>query len=302
MSLWISVTLAAAFFQTLRFMLQKILATAALSAAGATLARFFYSAPIVLVLVVAYFAISGREVPELTPSFWAYGALGGTSQILGTVLVVMLFKSRNFAVGITLKKTEVIQNVLFGLVILGEGVSWLGFLFICIGLVGVLLLSDTPGGVGPIRKRVWNRTAFLGLASGAMFGISGVAYRGASLELALDEPMLRAGITLAAVTSMQLVAMLIWLRLRNPGEIGRVWGARRTAAWVGLTSMAGSFCWFTAFTLQTAAYVNAIGQVELIFSMIASVMFFREKVTGREFLGVAVLGLSVIGLVLVIPA
>jgi drug/metabolite transporter (DMT)-like permease len=301
MSLWIPVTLAAAFFQTLRFMLQKVLASASLSAAGATLARFFYSAPIVVVLVALYFLLTGRDFPELSQAFWAYGALGGASQILGTVLVVMLFKSRNFTVGITLKKTEVIQNVLFGLIILGEGVTLAGFLFICIGLVGVLLLSDPPGGEGPILKRVWNRTAALGLASGAMFGISGVAYRGASLELALDEPMLRAGITLAAVTSMQLVAMLIWLRLRDPGEIGRVWAARRTAAWVGLTSMAGSFCWFTAFTLQTAAYVNAIGQVELIFSMIASVLFFREKISGREFLGVCVLGLSVIGLVLVIP-
>jgi len=49
MSLWIAVTLAAAIFQTLRFMLQKTLSTTRLSAAGATFARFAYSAPIIAV-------------------------------------------------------------------------------------------------------------------------------------------------------------------------------------------------------------------------------------------------------------
>ena len=43
--------------------------------------------------------------------------------------------------------------------------------------------------------------------------------------------------------------------------------------------MAGTMGWFTAFTLQKAAYVYALGQVELILSLAASVLFFRESVT-----------------------
>lgn len=31
--------------------------------------------------------------------------------------------------------------------------------------------------------------------------------------------------------------MLVWLKWREPGEIARVWAARRGAIWVGLTSM-----------------------------------------------------------------
>jgi drug/metabolite transporter (DMT)-like permease len=79
-----------------------------------------------------------------------------------------------------------------------------------------------------------------------------------------------------------------------------VWGARRTAAWIGLTSMAGSFCWFTAFTLQTVAYVNALGQIELIFSLLATVFFFKEPITRRELCGLGVLSASILGLILVI--
>ena len=300
MSLWIPVTLAAAFFQTLRFMLQKHLSRVDLSPAGATFARFFYSAPLVAVLLALYLNASGQALPTLGLAFWIYGAAGGAAQILATICVVMLFKQRNFAVGITFKKTEVIQTVLVGWVILGEGVSIWGFAAILIGLIGVLLLSDPPGGDGVWLRRIANRAAGIGLVSGVFFAISGVCYRGASLEIASADPLLRAGVTLSAVTAMQMVAMAIWLHLREAGEITAVWRVRKVAGWIGLTSMAGSMCWFTAFTLQTAAYVNALGQVELIFSLLASTLFFRESISGREVFGIAILAISILMLILVI--
>jgi len=306
MSLWIIATLAAAAFQTTRFMLQKVLSKSTLSPTGATFARFFYSAPLVVTLLFLWLWSTGQSLPELSIMFWAYGALGGFTQILATVFVVALFKERNFAVGITFKKTEAIQTVLVGLVILGEGVSVWGFVAILLGLYGVLLLSDPPresgppGGPGPLWQRFANRAAGLGLASGVLFAVSGVTYRAASLELDVDQPLLRAGITLAAVTSMQLLAMTLWLWQREPGEMARVWAARRTAGFVGLTSMAGSFCWFTAFTVQNAAYVKALGQIELIFSLMASTLVFKERITRREVLGIAVLGGSILTLILVI--
>jgi len=64
--------------------------------------------------------------------------------------------------------------------------------------------------------------------------------------------------------------------------------------------MGGSFCWFLAFTLQNAAYVKALGQVELILSLLASVLFFREKISAREMLGIGLLGVSILALVLTI--
>jgi len=300
MSLWIPVTIAAAFFQTLRFMLQKHLSQVELSAAGATFARFLYSAPLVAVLLALYLIFSEQSLPDLSRAFWIYGVAGGTAQVLATVCVVMLFKQRNFAVGITFKKTEVMQTVLVGLVVLGEGVSVLGFGAIFIGLIGVLLLSDPPGGTGTWLRRISNRSAGLGLVSGVFFAISGVCYRGASLEIVSDDPLLRAGVTLSAVTMMQMLGMALWLALREAGEITAVWRARRVAGWIGLTSMAGSMCWFTAFTLQTAAYVNALGQVELIFSLIASSLFFRESISWREIAGIGVLGISILMLIIVI--
>ncbi len=297
--LWILVTLAAAVFQTGRFMLQKFLATATLSAAGATFSRFLYSAPFIVAGLVTYLGVSGSALPRIAPAFWFYGLMGGTAQILATVCVVLLFKQRNFAVGITFKKTEVILTVLVGLVILGEGVTARGFAAIGLGVVGLYLLSGKDGATGFRPSDLRNRAAGLGIASGFLFAISAVTYRGATLAVQTELPVLRAGVTLAAVVCMQAAIMAVWLRIREPGQMRAVWAARRVAVWIGLTSMGGSLCWFIAFTLENAAYVKALGQVELILSVAASTLFFHEKINPREWAGMAVLVASILMLVLV---
>lgn len=298
MDLWIILSIAAAAFQTLRFMLQKHLSMGALSAGGATLARFLYSAPFVVALASGYLMLRGESWPHYSPLFWIYAIVGGLSQILATWCVVALFAERNFAVGITFKKTEVVQTALVGLVILGDRITAAGLGAIALGLAGVLILSETPGLAGRWWRRLANRAAILGLASGAFFAVSAVGYRGATLEIVSADPFLRAGLSLAVVTVMQAIALTLWLIWREPGQVGRVIAARRTAVWMGLTGMAGSLCWFTAFTLQNAAYVFAVGQVEVIFSLFASVLFFGEKITRRESVGIALITLSVIAVVL----
>lgn len=298
MSLWIYVTIAAATFQTVRFMLQKVLASVTLSPAGATFSRFVYSAPIILAGLAAYLAITGRALPVLTWPFWLFSIIGGLSQILATICVVALFKQRNFAVGITFKKTEVIQTAIVGLMVLGDQISTLGWVAIMLGLSAVFVLSKTPGSSGPWWQHLTNRAAKLGLGSGVLFAFSAVSYRGASLQLGDLEPAFRAAITLSVVVSLQTLMMFIWLGWRDRGEISRVWAARRVAIWVGLTSMGGSFCWFWAFSMQNAAYVKALGQVELILSILATVLFFKEKITTREVFGIVLLIASILALVL----
>lgn len=294
---WILLSIAAAAFQTLRFMLQKQLSMGTLSAGGATLARFFYSAPFVLALAIGYSSFGAAGLPDHAPVFWLYAAIGGLGQILATWCVVALFAQRNFAVGITFKKTEVIQTAMVGFVILGDAISIAAAIAILLGFAGVLLLSDPPSAQGGWGRRIGGRATVLGLASGAFFAISAVAYRGATLEIASADPLHRALLALCAVTLMQTVALSLWLRWCEPGQVSQVIAARRVAVWMGLTGMAGSLCWFTAFTLQNAALVFAVGQVEVIFSLLASMLFFGERITRREAAGITLITLSVLAIV-----
>ncbi|WP_323770611.1 DMT family transporter [Antarctobacter sp.] len=299
MDLWIIATLCAATFQTVRFMLHKVLAGGALSATGSTFARFAYAMPAAAVVLTSYLWVTGATLPLPGADFLGWAVIGGLGQILATVLVVLCFRERNFAVGITFKKTEVILTALLGLVVLGEVISAAGWLAIGIGLVGVLMLSRTPDAVG-LWRGMTSKAVVLGVGSGVFFAIAGIGYRATTLAVPSDDPVLRAAVSLVCVTLLQSVGLALWLRWREPGQLTAVWAARGKAVWLGLTSMAGTMGWFTAFTLQTAAYVYALGQVELILSLAASVLFFREKVTARELAGIAVLTVSIVVLVLVL--
>ena len=136
--------------------------------------------------------------------------------------------------------------------------------------------------------------------SGLLFAISAVAYRGATLEVSMPFAMTKAMITLLWVVTLQVIFMGVWIYLREQGQLAAVWKARKSAVWIGLTSMGGSFGWFTAFSLQNAAYVKALGQIEILLSMAAGYFFFKEKLTLREFTGVGFLTITVKMLVLTI--
>ena len=300
MEAWIYITIAAAFSQNLRFMLQKHLKSTHLSTAGATFARFLYSAPLIAVMVLVYMQWRGVDVPVIAPMFWAYVVFGGLGQISGTMCVVALFAERNFAVGLTFKNTEVILAAVVGFIVLGEGLSAWGIVAILIGFVGLILLSDAPSRAGPLMRRIVNRAAGLGLLAGLSFAISAVAYRGAVLAVASDDAFLQANLTLAVVTAFQTSVLALWLWARQSGEIGRVVAAWRVAGVMGIMSMIGSLCWFTAFALQTAAYVKGLGQVELLFGAVASYFYYHERSTRREVAGIIILLLSILMLVLVI--
>lgn len=294
MALWVPITLAAALVQTLRFMLQRQLRGAGVSGAGATFARFLFAAPLAAALALGLLA-AGGEVPVPGARFWAFAVAGGLAQIVATVCTIALFHARNFAVGIGFIKTETVLVAAFSALVLAEPVGAPALVAIAIGLGGVLLLTGAGGAGAP---RVLNRATALGLAAGALFGLSAVGYRGATQELLPAGFLLRAAVTLACVTAIQTAVMAAWLRLAEPGEIGRVARAWRRTVPVGVTGMLGSLGWFAALALQNAAYVRAVGQVEMVFTILASWLVFRERLTRREVAGIALVTASLLMIVL----
>ena len=274
-------------------MLQKQLKSSGLSTGGATFSRFVFAVPLAMALAAALVAQTGTGWPRTGALFWLFAAGGGLAQIVATMATVALFAERNFAVGVAFTKSETVMVALFSALVLGELVSLPALAAIALGVSGVLLLSITPAG----RWTVLNRATGLGLLAGAGFALSAIGYRGATLQLE-GTALLRAAITLAAVTLLQTIGMALWLHLREPGTLPRVARAWRRTVLVGVTGMLGSLGWITAFALQNAAYVRTVGQLEMVFSFIAGVLFFHERANARELWGIALLTGSVIGIVL----
>ncbi len=294
MPLWIPVTLFAAFMQNLRFLLQRHLKVTTLSTMGATWARFAFAMPLVALALGGWMVLTGQSLPAATPAFWAYAVTGALGQMLATACVVALFGRRNFAVGVTLAKTEVILTAILGLILLGEAVSGPVLVAIGVGFFGVILLSDPPKGLVALswRARLFNPASGYGLLSGLLFGVSAVCYRGATLSLEGGDEVLRAAVALLVATMVQTATLGPWLAWREAGQITRVLASWRVSGLVGLTSTMGSLAWFTAFALQTAAYVKALGQIELIFTFLFSIFWLRERSSATEIAGAVLLVVS----------
>jgi drug/metabolite transporter (DMT)-like permease len=299
MDLWIPITVFAAFCQNARSALQKHL-KGRLGTTGATFVRFGYGFPFALAYLAVLHVGLGYALPSPGADFWAIGAAGGLAQIAATFLLVHLFSYRNFVVGTAYSKTEPVQAAIFGLTFLGEAVTPLAALAIAIGVAGVVMISLAGQRVGlkSVLAALAGRPALIGLASAALFGVSAVCVRGASLSLGGPNFLMQAGFSLAYVTVFQTVAMVLWMAWREPGQLAASLASWRAAIWVGLSGVAGSAGWFTAMTLQQVAYVRALAQIELIFTFLVSWLVFRERVRGAEAAGAVLIAAGIVVLLL----
>ena len=291
--------MAAALLQCVRTAQQRALKPA-LSNNGANYVRYLFGAPIAAALLFGLLAWRGGSLPPPNSTFMAWALAGGVAQIVATSALLMALSLRNFAVGTAFAKTEAVQTAIIGGVLLGEHLSSLAWLSIAVGVIGVIALSAPPGALSlrQLRTGLSDRAAVLGLLAGGLFGVSGVAIRAASLSLPEGDVALRTFMTLATITGLQVLLMTIWLAVREPGQfraLGKVW---RRASSVGIMSVIGSAGWFAAMTMQNAAYVRALGQVELIFTILIARFWLRERPSPRDLFGTALIGFSVIGVLL----
>jgi drug/metabolite transporter (DMT)-like permease len=283
--LWALFTLVAAAAQTARNATQREL-TATLGTAGATHVRFLFGLPFSLVFLMIVLAVVGP--PPLPPAiFWAWAVLGAATQIAATALMLAAMNDRSFVVVYAYIKTEPVQVALFGLVLLGDVVTPLMAAAILIATAGVVAMALKPGAAGGLRATV------LGLASGAMFGLSAIGFRGAILSLALQSYLMAATFTLVVGLVIQCVLLSIYLRLRDPRVLDAIRAAWRPSLLAGFLGAFASQFWFLAFALASAASVRTLALVEVLFAQAISRFVFKQPTTAREALGIVLIVIGV---------
>ena len=297
--IWIPITIFAAFCQNIRSALQKHL-KGILSTGGATYVRFFYATPFALLYLMALRYGGPYEFPSINQKFFFFVALGAFSQIAATALLLYLFSFRNFVVGTAYSKTETIQAAIFGIFILADPLTAGAFLAILVSLTGVMALAmaHQDFGLKQLFLSLGQKTALIGLASGCFFGIAAVSVRAASLSLGNSNFFMQAAFALVFVTFLQTLVMTPYLFFRERGQLLAVLKNWKVAGVVGLAGMLGSAGWFTAMSLENAAYVRALGQIELVFTFGASFLFFKEKVKKLEALGIVLVVFGILILLL----
>lgn len=291
--LWAVFTVIAAFAQTLRNATQRAL-TGSLGTVGATHVRFLFGFPFVLVFITGLLIVTGTPLPRPGAEFWPWVIDGAFAQIAATALMLAAMGERSFVVTIAYIKTEPIQVAIFGLIFLGDAVSGPMMMAILVATAGVVIMSTKPGGmVGGIKPTL------LGLASGSMFALSAIGFRGAILQLDLPNYVMAATFTLAIGLAMQTVSLSLYLLLRDPSVLQAIVHAWRPSLFAGFLGALASQFWFLAFALATAASVRTLALVEVLFAQLIARIAFGQRTSAREALGMV---LVVAGVALLIWA
>ncbi len=296
--LWIPITVFAAFVQTVRTAAQKHL-TAELTVMSATLVRFLFGLPFAALYLYGLLRFYGRGLPPLEPTFLAYCFAAAVSQIIATFLLIHLFSLRNFAVGTTYARTEAFLTAVIGALFFGEAIVLLGWIAILVSVAGVVLITVARTGLKgrQLFSLLGDRAAWIGVVSGAGFAVASLSIRRASLSFGDPTFLYTAAVTLVTVIVIQTVALTLYLVLRDARQFLLMMRNWRVCVLVGITSMLGSTGWFTAMTIEKASYVKALAQVEFIFTLAASMWFFKERSTRKELAGMV---LVVVGIVMLL--
>ncbi len=298
--LWVVFTVIAAFTQTLRNAAQRGL-TKSLGTVGATHVRFLFGLPFVLIFLAGVTLASGTPLPRPALIFWPWTLLGAGAQVAATALMLAAMNERSFVVTIAYLKTEPIQVAVFGLLFLGDVLTWPMLTAILVATSGVLIMSmPSRAGAKPAKdgsERAGMRPALLGLASAAMFALSTVGYRGAILSLELPNFVMAATFSLAAGIALQAVLLSIYLGLRHPVVLLNILRAWKASLLAGLAGAIASQFWFLAFALATAASVRTLALIEVLFAQLIARYSFGQRTSLREALGM-LLVIAGVGLLL----
>lgn len=298
MPLWVVITLSAALFQCWRTALQQRL-RGQLSLNAAAVVRYLYGVPFGAMILGVYWLIFGGSFGPVSWTFIGLCAMAGLGQIFGTNLLISSFGPRGFAVGTAYSKTEAVQASILSIFLLGDHLPALSWIGIGVSVFGVMYLTLAGRGLsaGEIWRATFQPAALCGIGAGAFFAFTSIFVRKANLELPGEDAILKALFSVVVTNMIQTLLQGGWLLVTEPKQFVAVFRSWRSSAQVGALSAFGSSCWFVGFSLAPVALVRAVGQVEIIFTLLFSRFFLGERLKRKDVTGALTL---VAGVVLVL--
>jgi drug/metabolite transporter (DMT)-like permease len=291
MMMWLPAALLAGLFQAWRTAVQqRVRADLSVNAAG--LVRYLYGFPVACLLLGLYVTWRSVNLPDVGAYFLPFAALGGLAQLLGTLLLIMAFGFRSYVVGTAYAKTEAVQGAILAMILLGEMLSPLTWFGIAVGVVGVVTLST--GGQRLKAADLVQPAALCGLGAGLLFALTSVFVKRATLAVATEDKVLSALVALVAVLLIQLVMQGGYVLWKERDQIAPVFRTWRVSGQVGILAALGSACWFTGFATAPVALVRAVGQVEVIFTLLFGRFYLGERLKRSEVAGLLLVAAGVI--------
>jgi drug/metabolite transporter (DMT)-like permease len=103
----------------------------------------------------------------------------------------------------------------------------------------------------------------------------------------IEKAMLTASIAVLLQTFIMGAALLLW----RPTELFACLRSWRRSSVVGSITSITTVVWFIAFSMMGVAQVRMLGQIEIIFSLLFSILFFKKKVYPMELFGACLISM-----------
>jgi drug/metabolite transporter (DMT)-like permease len=229
--------------------------------------RFFFLLP---------FALAASWIvgfPRVGMDYWLYSFLAGFSQVFSTLLLSKSFKYGEISVTVTIWKLQVVLLAVFGVIFLGETVTFSGMAGILVSLFGIYLLN-----ISRARLSMFEPILLLLRERGLRFALLAALTITPTILLfkktaQLGDPYF------CTLTNYIFAALLSFpLVLKNsaqylpvlPGYLGRFFA-------MGIFAAAATIFGSMGYLRSAAAYVEAVKQFEIPVTLAVGVLFFNER-------------------------
>ena len=286
---WVAVALIAAAAQTARNAAQSSL-TRQIGTVGATQVRFLFGLPFAVVFLVLVYLTTGEALPALNARMIGFTLLGALAQIFATALMLITMKSQSFSTTTAWLKTEPVIVAVVAAVVLGDPLTVPSLAAIAIATAGVLLISIKPG-----QGSAWLEAGpvLTGLLAAGLFGLSAIGFRGGVTGLETGGFLIRATTTLVLSLCIQTVILLVWMLAFDRPALRASFGVWRASLGAGFLGAFASQFWFLGFSLTSAANIRTLALAEVIFAALVARVYFGQKPSPRQTLGMGVIILGV---------
>ena len=255
--------------------------------------------PFTLCLWGAWLIYEQNGVPNLNLIALFYCILGSFFQVIFTIALITSFNYKNFATSVAFSKTDVLLAALIEITILSIAISNQVILGIVIGSISVFFLSftqrskDTFDTFISLRKKFISIGTLIGLSAGLAITLAQIFFRLSIISI--DGSLINKALFISSISlTFQTLIFGFWLYLFRKRNLISIFKNLKSCIPVGLSATGATIFWFIGFGLATVAEVKAIGQLELIFSVLISIFIFKEKIKITEYYGILLLSSSIL--------
>ncbi len=223
-------------------------------------------------------------IPALEPALWAIAA-GLLDATAGGFFYVLSLERGSTYQATTLSNTAPLWGVFGAILFLGEPLRWSVALAAGLAIGGAWFLVERPrrGGQGDSSSAPGRAGAMAALLTGILWGVAETVPAKLALERGLSPEAL---LFLFAVSGCLGAAALVpFLRRRIPRRV-----EPRGFAYIALSGVVGGgvgwLLWLFSLSLAPASVVAPVRGATLVFCLVYSVLFLRERPSPRAVLGI----------------